>query len=50
MKCIKIRESKYGMALVVETSELSGGYILGFKVDKLEEVYTEVSNLFKTYS
>jgi Bardet-Biedl syndrome 5 protein len=38
------------MALVIETSEFSGGYILGFKVDKLEEAYTEVSNLFKTYS
>lgn len=50
VKCLKVRESKYGMALVLETSELSGGYVLGFKVDKLEEVYTEVSNLFKTYS
>jgi Bardet-Biedl syndrome 5 protein len=38
------------MALVLETSEFSGGYVLGFKVDKLEEVYTEVNNLFKTYS
>ena len=38
------------MALVIETSEFSGGYILGFRVDKLEEVYIEVTNLFKTYS
>ncbi len=38
------------MALVLETSEFSGGYILGFRVENLEEVYTEVSNLFKTYS
>ena len=38
------------MALVLETSEYSGGYVLGFKVDQLEEVYTEVLNLFKTYS
>jgi len=38
------------MALVLETSDFSGGYVLGFKVDKLEEVYTEVINLFKTYS
>eukprot|EP00347_Sterkiella_histriomuscorum_P021470 403333868 len=50
IKCIKIRESKYGMALVLETSEHSGGYVLGFKVDQLEEVFTEVLNLFKTYS
>ena len=50
VKCVKIRESKYGMAMVLETSDFSGGYVLGFKVDQLEEVYTEVSNLFKTYS
>ena len=49
VKCIRIRESKYGTALVLETSEFSGGYVLGFKVEKLEEVYTEVSQLFKTY-
>lgn len=34
------------MALVLETSEFSGGYILGFKVEQLEQVYTEVINLF----
>ena len=50
IKCVKIRESKYGMALVLETSEFSGGYVLGFRVENLEEVFTEVSNLFKTYS
>lgn len=38
------------MALVLETSEFSGGYVLGFRVENLEEAYTEVSNLFKTYS
>ena len=38
------------MALVLETSEFSGGYVLGFRVDKLEEVFNEVNNLFKTYS
>lgn len=38
------------MALVLETSEYSGGYVLGFKVEQLEEVFTEVLNLFKTYS
>ena len=49
MKCIRIRESKYGTALVLETSEFSGGYVLGFKVEKLEEVFQEVTRLFKTY-
>lgn len=50
IKCVKIRESKYGLALVLETNEFSGGYVLGFRVEKLEDVYTEVVNLFKTYS
>ena len=50
VKCIKVRDSKYGIALVIETSEFSGGYILGFRVEKVEEVYQEATNLFKTYS
>ena len=33
VKCVRVRESKYGTALVLETSEHSGGYVLGFKVD-----------------
>lgn len=45
-----MRDSKYGTALVIETSEFSGGYILGFRVDNMEEVYTEITNLFKTYN
>ena len=28
-----MRESKFGPALVVETTAQSGGYVLGFKVD-----------------
>lgn len=50
VKCVKVRDSKYGKALVLETSEFSGSYILGFRVEKLEEVYTEITNLYKTYS
>lgn len=50
VKCIKIRESKYGTALVLETSEFSGAYILGFRIEQLEQVYEEASRLFKTYS
>ena len=34
---MRIRESKYGTALVLETSEFSGGYVLGFKVEQVEE-------------
>jgi Bardet-Biedl syndrome 5 protein len=39
---VRIRESKYGTALVLETSDFSGGYVLGFRVEKLEEAYAEI--------
>ena len=41
MKSIRLRESKFGQALVIETRAQSGGYILGFRLDpeeKLKEV------------
>ena len=49
VKCIRIRESKYGTALVLETSEISGNYVLGFKVEQVDEVYTEINRLFQAY-
>ena len=48
VKSLRIRDSKFGFALVVETFARSGGYILGFRIDpkeKLEEVYKEVLSL-----
>lgn len=33
VKCVRVRDSKYGTALVLETSEFSGGYVLGFRVE-----------------
>jgi len=53
IKAIKIRDSKFGHALVVETTAASGGYILGFRVDpydKLSEVYKEIKTLHEVYS
>lgn len=53
MKTIKVRDSKFGHALVVETSASSGGYILGFRIDpyeKLSEVYKEIKTLHEVYS
>ena len=49
LKCVRIRESKYGTALVLETSEFSGGYVLGFKVEEFEAVFSEINKLFQTY-
>merc|ERR1719281_2137507 len=53
MKNINVRNSKFGQALVIETTASSGGYILGFRADPvehLEEVYTQISNLWRVFS
>ncbi|CAE7510486.1 BBS5 [Symbiodinium sp. CCMP2456] len=53
MKSINVRNSKFGQALVIETTASSGGYILGFRADPvehLEEVYTQIHNLWKIFS
>ena len=50
---VRLKDSKFGTALVIESSELSGGYILGFRIDptdRLESVYREISSLHQTYS
>lgn len=44
-----MRESKFGIALVIESSEMSGGYVLGFRLDpveKLHSIFEELSNLY----
>ena len=50
---VRLRDSKFGMALVLETSEVSGGYVLGFRLDPLEkmkDVQKEISALFRAFS
>jgi len=47
IKVIKKRESKFGPALVIETSGQSGGYVLGFQCDQLEIMLQELSKLHK---
>ncbi|CAH0562490.1 unnamed protein product [Brassicogethes aeneus] len=53
IESIKIRDSKFGNALVVISSEGSGGYILGFRVDpdeKLNTLYKELVSLYSVYT
>eukprot|EP00753_Platysulcus_tardus_P008187 PLAT1577.1.p1 GENE.PLAT1577.1~~PLAT1577.1.p1 ORF type:complete len:346 (-),score=153.88 PLAT1577.1:76-1113(-) len=53
MKCLRIRESKFGPALVIETSPRSGGYVLGFRLDpveRLQSVFKEIAALYKVFS
>ena len=53
MKVVRVRESKFGLALVVETSQRCGGYILGFRVDPAEQlaaVFQEVQSLHRIFA
>jgi len=53
MKVVRVRESKFGLALVVETSQRCGGYILGFRVDpaeQLQQVFQEVQSLHRIFA
>lgn len=50
---IRIRESKFGTALVIESSEGSGGYVLGFRIDppdRLKSVHSELLNLYNIHA
>ena len=53
MKVIRMRDSKFGKALVIETVARSGGYILGFRIDpigKLQDIFQEIKSLHELYS
>ncbi|KAH8359082.1 hypothetical protein KR093_004231 [Drosophila rubida] len=50
---VRIRESKYGPALVIETAETGGGYVLGFRIDpveRLNELFKELCSLHTIYT
>ncbi|ODM94049.1 Bardet-Biedl syndrome 5 protein [Orchesella cincta] len=47
-----LRDSKFGKALVIETTEFGGNYILGFRIDpkeKLQSVYKSLLSIHDTY-
>ncbi|KAJ1478191.1 bardet-Biedl syndrome 5 protein, partial [Baffinella frigidus] len=53
IQTVRVRDSKFGPALVIGTSKRSGPYVLGFRVDPVEKltvVMKEVESLFMTYS
>jgi Bardet-Biedl syndrome 5 protein len=50
---LKIRDSKFGPAFVIETSVHAGSYVLGFRLDpveRLQDIYKEVVSLWKVHS
>lgn len=53
MQSIELRNSKYGLALVITCKERGGGYILGFRIDpqeRLTEIYKELTSLHAVYT
>uniref|UniRef100_A0A914UX40 Bardet-Biedl syndrome 5 n=1 Tax=Plectus sambesii TaxID=2011161 RepID=A0A914UX40_9BILA len=52
LKSCKMRDSKFGLALVIETSAQSGEYVLGFRVDpeeKLQRVCKEIQQMARAF-
>ena len=50
---VRIRDSKFGLALVIQTRKEGGGYILGFRVDgenMLDRVHDEVVSMYEIYA
>ena len=50
---MRIRESKYGPALVIQTASTAGNYVLGFRVDpqeRLHDCFKELTSLQSVYS
>ncbi len=42
---LRIRESRFGPAMVIETSQRSGGYVLGFRIDPVEALHVRTQLL-----
>lgn len=50
---MRMRDSKFGRAIVLETFSKAGGYILGFRVDpkeRINDVFREMLSLYQVYS
>ena len=53
IKVVKVRDSKFGHALVIETMARSGGYVLGFRIDPMDtllNVFQEIKTLHSVYA
>lgn len=53
VQSIELRNSKYGLALVITCKERGGGYILGFRIDpqdRLVGIYKELTSLHAVYT
>lgn len=50
---MNVRNSKFGPTLVINSTESSGSYVLGFRIDPVSKLYSlqkELMSLFATYN
>lgn len=50
IRSIRIRESKFGPALVIESCEFAGGHVLGFRIDPADRLHQVHSQLLSFYN
>ena len=53
IRCLRVCDSKFGRAFVIESTVSSGGYVLGFRIDpveRLHETFKEVQSLHQIFS
>lgn len=53
IKSLRVRPSKFGSALVIESAECAGEYVLGFRIDppsKLSRVRDQLLNLYNVHA
>ena len=47
---MRVKDSKYGTALVLHTSDFSGAYVLGFRVEDIPGVFAELESLLNSHA
>lgn len=50
IKTAKVRDSKVGLAIAIETTNFAGNYVLGFRMENVNDVFLEMQKLFKIQS
>lgn len=45
VKGIKKKESQVGQAMIIETTKISGNHILGFRTERIDEIYSEMNRI-----
>jgi len=52
IESLRVKDSKFGVAIVVKTTKSQGGYVLGFRMDppdRLQRTFEMINNLFELF-